>query len=104
MMLNATRTLNPTWNESFEAMIPSRVAAQFEFEVQDWNQIGTPTQLGGGKIDLASLEPFELQELEIPVVHDEKGEKGHLTVRMLFQPESESTSLSSGSGDGTNGL
>ena len=72
-------------------MIPSRVAAKFDFEVQDWNTVGTSTQLGGGRIDLASLEPFELQELSIPVVHPEKGQKGHLDVRLLFQPESRSS-------------
>jgi Ca2+-dependent lipid-binding protein len=84
------RTLSPTWNENFEAMIPSRVSAKFNFEVQDWNTVGSSTDLGGGQIDLASLEPFESQELTIPIVHPEKGEKGHLDVRLLFQPESES--------------
>jgi Ca2+-dependent lipid-binding protein len=69
-------------------MIPSRVAAKFNFEVQDWNTVGASTDLGGGSIDLASLEPFESAEFSIPVVHDEKGEKGHLDVRLLFQPES----------------
>jgi Ca2+-dependent lipid-binding protein len=82
------RTLSPTWNENFEAMIPSRVSAKFNFEVQDWNTVGSSTDLGGGQIDLASLEPFESQELTIPIVHPEKGEKGHLDVRLLFQPES----------------
>jgi Ca2+-dependent lipid-binding protein len=69
-------------------MIPSRVSAKFNFEVQDWNTVGSSTDLGGGQIDLASLEPFESQELTIPIVHPEKGEKGHLDVRLLFQPES----------------
>jgi len=82
------RTLSPTWNENFEAMIPSRVSAKFNFEVQDWNTVGSSTDLGGGQIDLASLEPFEAQEMTIPIVHPEKGEKGHLDVRLLFQPES----------------
>jgi len=69
-------------------MIPSRVSAKFNFEVQDWNTVGSSTDLGGGQIDLASLEPFEAQELTIPIVHSEKGEKGSLDVRLLFQPES----------------
>lgn len=73
-------------------MIPSRVAAKFNFEVQDWNTVGTSTDLGGGAIDLASLEPFEAAEFSIPVVHAEKGQKGHLDVRLLFQPESMSSS------------
>lgn len=70
-------------------MIPSRVAAKFDFEVLDWNTVGTPTDLGRGVIDLASLEPFEVSELSVPIVHSEKGDKGHLDVRLLFQPESE---------------
>jgi hypothetical protein len=41
-------------------------------------------------IDLAALEPFEAAEMSIPIIHDEKGEKGHLDVRLLFQPESKS--------------
>jgi Ca2+-dependent lipid-binding protein len=81
--------LSPTWNENFEAMIPSRVSAKFNFEVQDWNTVGTSTPLGGGMVDLAALEPFEAAEMSIPIVHDEKGEKGHLDIRLLFQPESE---------------
>jgi hypothetical protein len=70
-------------------MIPSRVSAKFNFEVQDWNTVGTSTPLGGGMVDLAALEPFEAAEMSIPIVHDEKGEKGHLDIRLLFQPESE---------------
>ena len=70
-------------------MIPSRVAAKFDFEVQDWNTVGTSTPLGGGRIDLASLEPFELQQLSVPIVHPGKGDKGTLDIRLLFQPESE---------------
>lgn len=88
-----SRTLSPTWNENFEAMIPSRVSAKFNFEVQDWNTVGSSTDLGGGQIDLASLEPFEAQELTIPIVHPEKGEKGSLDIRLLFQPESMCFSL-----------
>lgn len=72
-------------------MIPSRVGAKFDFEVQDWNTVGTSTPLGGGVVDLANLEPFELAEMSIPVVHSEKGQKGHIDLRLLFQPESRST-------------
>jgi Ca2+-dependent lipid-binding protein len=69
-------------------MIPSRVAAKFDFDVQDWNTVGSSTALGSGAIDLASLEPFEITEMSIPIIHSEKGEKGHLDVKLLFQPES----------------
>jgi Ca2+-dependent lipid-binding protein len=70
-------------------MVPSRVEANFMFEVADWNQVGTSTPLGKNVLDLASLEPFESTELNVPVNH-EKGPKGHLHLRLLFQPESES--------------
>jgi Ca2+-dependent lipid-binding protein len=75
-------------------MIPSRVSSKFKFEVQDWNTVGTSTALGGGTIDLAGLEPFEAVELSVPVVHEEKGRKGSVEIRLLFQPESESLVLS----------
>ena len=67
--------------------MPSRVAAKFAFEINDWDRVGTSTSLGGGFIDLASLEPFESSEVTLPVVH-EKGDRGTFTIRMLFQPES----------------
>lgn len=70
-------------------MVPSRVSAKFDFEIHDWDRVGTADLLGGGKIDLASLEPFESNEFTFPVLHDKKGEHGSLTVRMMFQPESE---------------
>lgn len=56
-------------------------------------QVGTATHLGGGAIDLSQLEPFESATLEYPVVHEKHGEKGTLTLRMLFQPESKSPFL-----------
>jgi len=52
------------------------------------HQVGTSTPLGGGLVDLASLEPFEATEVNIPVVHEKNGEKGSLSLRLLFQPES----------------
>jgi Ca2+-dependent lipid-binding protein len=69
-------------------MVPSRVSAKFDFEIHDWDRVGTPDLLGGGKIDLAALEPFESIEKSFTVVHDKKGEHGTLTIRMMFQPES----------------
>ena len=74
-------------------MIPSRVGANFGFEIHDWDRVGTAELLGGGHVDLASLEPFESTEVTIPVVHDKKGEHGALTIRMMFQPESECSGI-----------
>jgi Ca2+-dependent lipid-binding protein len=59
-----------------------------EFEIHDWDRVGSATHLGRGKIDLAAIEPFGIQELRLPVVHDKLGEKGSLNLRLIFQPES----------------
>lgn len=37
------RTIHPVWNESFETMVPSRVAAKFAFEIFDWDRAGSVT-------------------------------------------------------------
>lgn len=81
------KTLNPVWNESFETMVPSRVAAKFAFEIFDWDRVGTATRLGGNTIDLSILEPFEATEVSLPVITEKRGEKGTFTFRLLFTPE-----------------
>ncbi|WVQ70782.1 hypothetical protein IAR50_000304 [Cryptococcus sp. DSM 104548] len=81
------KTVHPVWNESFEVMVPSRVAAKFSFEVFDWDRVGTATPLGSNVIDLAALEPFEAFESTLPLIADKRGEKGNFTFRMLFTPE-----------------
>ncbi|WWC72638.1 uncharacterized protein I206_106602 [Kwoniella pini CBS 10737] len=81
------KTLSPVWNESFEVMIPSRVAAKFRFEINDWDRVGSATPIGSGVINLADLEPFESADLTLPVVSEKHGEKGSLSVRVMFQPE-----------------
>nr|ODN95971.1 transmembrane protein [Cryptococcus depauperatus CBS 7855] len=81
------KTLHPVWNENFETVIPSRVAAKFVFEIFDWDRVGAATSLGGGVIDLAGLEPFELTEKILPVISEKRGEAGTFTFRMLFTPE-----------------
>ena len=76
------------WDESFEVMVPSRVAAKFNFEIMDWDRVGTATPLGSGPVDLAALEPFEVTEWELPVVPPKGGKDGSVQLRLLFQPES----------------
>jgi hypothetical protein len=82
------RTLSPVWNESFEVMIASRVAAHFDFEINDWDRVGTATPLGKGTVDLAALEPFETSELTLPVRGENGKEQGSVSLRLMFQPES----------------
>ena len=87
------KTLSPVWNESFEALVPSRVAAKFSFDIMDWDRVGSATPLGSGLVDLAALEAFETSELELPVIPPKGGKEGIFNIRVYFQPESESQSL-----------
>ena len=84
------KTLAPTWNESFEVMIPSRVAAKFAVDIMDWDRVGTATPIGHGIIDVNALEPFESTELDVPVSHPKLGPHGTMHLRLMFQPESKS--------------
>ena len=98
------KTLNPDWNENFVVQVvcswtlprtfclltccqPSRVAADFDLEVYDWDQIGKADLLGSGKIDLADIEPFTSVERTIPLSSQKHGQKGSVRIRLLFQPE-----------------
>ncbi|WVF68009.1 hypothetical protein IAT40_002771 [Kwoniella sp. CBS 6097] len=81
------KTLAPVWNENFEVMIPSRVAAKFRFEINDWDRVGSATPIGSGLVDLAALEPLEPIELTLPVITEKHGEKGTFRIGLFFQPE-----------------
>ena len=83
------RTLSPVWNESFEVMVPSRVAAKFTFEIMDWDRVGSATPLGSGPIDLAVLQPYDESIWTLPVIAPKGGKEGTLQLRLFFQPESE---------------
>ncbi|KAF5313977.1 hypothetical protein D9611_006774 [Ephemerocybe angulata] len=80
------KTLNPEWNESFDLTVPSRVGSEFKVELFDWNQIEQAKSLGEGVIDLARIEAFELSEQNIPLYTPKHGQKGHVRVRLVFQP------------------
>lgn len=84
-----SRTLSPVWNESFEALVPSRVSAKFSFDIMDWDRVGSATPLGSGLVDLAALEAFETAELDLPVIPPKGGKEGIFNIRVYFQPESE---------------
>lgn len=66
---------------------PSRVTADFQLEIFDWNQIEQAKSLGTARIDLGSIEPFQGIEKTIPLVHDKHGDKGWVRVQLNFQPE-----------------
>ncbi|KAF8640747.1 hypothetical protein AX17_000398 [Amanita inopinata Kibby_2008] len=80
------KTLNPEWNEDFVVSVPSRAAADFTVEVFDWNQIEQAKSLGYGRIDLASIEPFQATEQTIALSR-KNGDKGQVRVRLVFQPQ-----------------
>ncbi|KAH6917432.1 transmembrane protein [Coprinopsis sp. MPI-PUGE-AT-0042] len=81
------KTLTPEWDESFEMTVPSRVAADFQLEVYDWNQIEAAKLLGVGTVDLASIEAFEATEIKVPLATPKHGEKGYVNLRLVFRPE-----------------
>jgi hypothetical protein len=81
------KTLTPVWNEALECTIPSRVGADLTLEVFDWNQIGTDECIGKGKIDLSLLEPFASSQISVPLVTSKHGQKGSVTVALLFTPQ-----------------
>lgn len=76
------KTLNPSFDEKFEVTIPSRTAAEFYFEVFDWDLGGSPDFLGKGVINLPELEPFQLKQVNVPL----DGKSGEVKVKLLFRP------------------
>ena len=69
--------------------MPSRAAAKFAFEIHDWDRVGTSTVLGTGPIDLQNITPFDVTNLELPVIPPKGGKEGSLSLQLRFQPESE---------------
>ncbi|KAF5384758.1 hypothetical protein D9757_006278 [Collybiopsis confluens] len=81
------KTLNPDWNEQFVVSVTSRVAAELTVELFDWNQIEVAKSLGQAQIDLSELEPFQATEKTVHLTSPKHGEKGHVHLRLMFQPE-----------------
>lgn len=80
------KTLNPKWNEHFEMIVPSRIAAKFKLKVYDWDRVGAADKLGTAMIDLADIEPFESTTKVVPILDNGK-ESGTITIRLVFRPE-----------------
>ena len=64
---------------------PSRVGANFQVEVFDWNQLEQSKSLGSAKINLEDMEPFVATERTL-MLSSEKRNKGQLNISMVFQP------------------
>ncbi|KAM0720138.1 hypothetical protein Q7P37_004274 [Cladosporium fusiforme] len=76
------KTLHPAWNEFFETPIRSRTAAKFKVDVYDWDFGEKADYLGGADIDLNVLEPFQAQEVTLPL----DGKSGAIRLKMVFKP------------------
>ncbi|KAK7204282.1 C2 domain-containing protein [Myxozyma melibiosi] len=78
------KTLNPSYNESFECSVPSRTKAQFVCNVFDWDMGPAEDDfLGKGLIDVVHLEPMETAEQIITL----DGKSGQVRVIVQFRPE-----------------
>lgn len=76
------KTLHPAWNEFFETPIKSRIDANFHVDVYDWDFGDSADWLGAAPIDLESLEPFQAQEVTLPL----NGKSGVIRLKLLFKP------------------
>ncbi|KAJ5806811.1 Tricalbin [Penicillium riverlandense] len=76
------KTLHPAWNEFFETPIKSRIGADFHVDVYDWDFGDRADFLGATSIDLEKLEPFNAQEMTLPL----NGKSGAIRLKLLFKP------------------
>ncbi|KAF3891487.1 Tricalbin [Trichophyton interdigitale] len=76
------KTLHPAWNEFFETPIKSRIAANLRADVYDWDFGDKADYLGGTIIDLTNLDPFQAQEISLPL----DGKSGAIRLKLLFKP------------------
>ncbi|KAJ5707921.1 hypothetical protein N7488_007722 [Penicillium malachiteum] len=76
------KTLHPAWNEFFEIPVKSRIGANFHVDVYDWDFGDSADWLGAAPIELESLEPFQAQEVTLPL----NGKSGAIRLKLLFKP------------------
>ncbi|RMZ81796.1 hypothetical protein DV738_g1947, partial [Chaetothyriales sp. CBS 135597] len=88
------KTLSPSWNESFEVSVPSRIGADFRADVYDWDFGDSADFLGGATLPLAGLEPFKPQEIVYPLegYEGKSGKSGKpgggvIRLKLLFRPD-----------------
>lgn len=77
------KTLHPAWNEFFEVPVRSRTGAKFEVTVYDWDFGDKADLLGAAVIDLKVLEPFQQQEVKLPL----DGKSGIIRLNLVFKPD-----------------
>ncbi|TKA62094.1 hypothetical protein B0A55_11834, partial [Friedmanniomyces simplex] len=77
------KTLHPAWHEYFEVPVRSRTGAYFEVNVYDWDFGDKADFLGKAAIPLDALQPFEQQEVRLPL----DGKSGTIGLKMVFKPD-----------------
>ncbi|KAJ3022205.1 UNVERIFIED_CONTAM: hypothetical protein HDU68_009253 [Siphonaria sp. JEL0065] len=88
------KNLNPTFNESINIPIRSRLKSTINFILKDYNAIGKHTTMGTAEFDLMDIKSGELLKLAIPL----KGARsGELLMSLFFDYQAGGTSDSLGS-------
>ncbi|KAK9448882.1 C2 domain-containing protein [Limtongia smithiae] len=78
------KTLNPTWNESFQMPVSSRISAKLELKVYDWDMGPADDDfLGGSLIDIAKLQPMNSEQQILTL----DGASGQVRVSLQFRPD-----------------
>lgn len=65
----------------------SRVGADFQVEIFDWNQLEQAKSLGSAKINVEDLTPLTATERTLSLSSEKRGNKGQIIISMVFQPE-----------------
>ncbi|KAJ5175605.1 uncharacterized protein N7482_001482 [Penicillium canariense] len=87
------KNLNPTWGESFETPVKTRIDGNFRVEVWDFDRGTGDDRLGEGLIDLESLVPFEPKDVSVTLINPSKdvtlpsnGKPSTVQLTLLFKP------------------
>ncbi|KAL6277689.1 hypothetical protein ACE6H2_021290 [Prunus campanulata] len=97
------RNLNPEWNENFKLTVKDPQSQVLQFDLYDWEQIGTHDFLGMQIVPLKVLAPLEKKELTLDLVkntnpYDPQNKKGRgqLVVELTYNPFIEDNAKYSG--------
>ncbi|GES95782.1 C2 domain-containing protein [Rhizophagus clarus] len=83
------KNCNPVFNESFEVTVLSRSTSVLEFEVFDWNRLGTAKKIASGSTQLDDLPPFERAVKEAQLKNELSksiAPGGKLNLHIVFRP------------------
>ncbi|KAK4481422.1 hypothetical protein RD792_012312 [Penstemon davidsonii] len=87
------KNLNPEWNEEFTFVVKDPETQILEFNVYDWEQVGTHDKMGLNVIPLKDITPDEPKTLTLDLVknlnpNDAQNEKsrGQLVIEVHYKP------------------